>query len=495
MLLFSLFLTFIAVHSAPINSPPFKTPVADPALYHPFLRRDLPQCPDPDNDRTTSGILWSCLATIFACTWSAVHPNLSGPRDSGFQRLRRQVITMICAIIAPELMAVWAMRQRLAAERLKKEFNDRFHDDIPREGWTLTHGFFIQMGGFMVCHNGKPVKVLTFKRMLASIQKGEIDIPVIHEKDIADKNKGDFLTKLLVVGQTTWFVVQCVTRWCLRLPLAELEVLTLAFAALNGIIYWIWWAKPQGVQEPIGLPLKPTASPSLHRETSFDASTDDPEPKLSQPMDIPTPNDPATATRDEAVASGDNPEPAEVNLDTTNLNTSSTAVFFFALSPYLLVRNLIKLAQAIRCRSRHRAEFFIVGRSRVPMFYADDLMQGNMNGLAIIPSIGIGIISGAFHLTLWSSSTFPTFLSHELWKWSALFVTVAPALALVLLPMVSSRSPKIVKTLAAAVYQTSMMLYIVARCVLIYLSFSTILDLPKGVLRDVQWVNLIPHVN
>ncbi|KAF9441395.1 hypothetical protein P691DRAFT_812841 [Macrolepiota fuliginosa MF-IS2] len=629
-LLLSLLLTFIVAQSAPINSPPSKAFGADPSLYHPILRRDLPQITKPNNDRTTSGILWSCLATIVACTWSAVHPNLSGPRDSGFQRLRRRVTTMICIIIAPEFVAIWAMRQRLAARRLKKDFNDRFHGGVdpdasmltkikqwfagpeenPREGWTLTHGFFIQMGGFMVFHNGKPVKVLTYKRMLASIQKGEIDIPAVHEKDISDRDKGDFLTKVLVVGQTTWFVVQCVARWCLRLPLAELEVLTLAFAALNGVIYWIWWAKPQGVQESIGLPLKTAEGSSLHR---VDTSTDNPESKLSQPMVISTPNDPTTATRGETAALNDNPALTEANLNIVNLDARGhplyqttpvdatlgnpesnpphptddstlknhtitprddtvasksaeldfalsvgnvvfttkdgqptlriiwnpfpvcesdddhegemdekksfhllrelfhiakvpfhnpswfllpvdylvAAAAAFALPHYFLVRTLFKLVQPTRSRSHCGAEFFIVGRSRVPMFYAD----GNPNRLTTIPLIAIGIIFGAFHLILWSSSVFPTFLSRGLWKWSALFVTVAPALMLVVLSMGNFWFPKFVGRLVSVMIKYSLVLYIVARCILIYLSFSTIFSLPQGVLQDIQWEDLIPHDN
>ncbi|KAF8640191.1 hypothetical protein AX16_010246 [Volvariella volvacea WC 439] len=36
--------------------------------------------------------------------------------------------------------------------------------------------------------------------------------PTISEEEIMDKAKGDFLAKVVVVMQTSWFVVQCVPR-------------------------------------------------------------------------------------------------------------------------------------------------------------------------------------------------------------------------------------------------------------------------------------------
>ncbi|TFK63221.1 hypothetical protein BDN72DRAFT_776182, partial [Pluteus cervinus] len=61
---------------------------------------------------------------------------------------------------------------------------------------------------------------------------------------INDKSKGDLLSKGLVASQTTWFVVECMARLHLGLPLVELEVITLAFATLNVVTYGLWWYKP-----------------------------------------------------------------------------------------------------------------------------------------------------------------------------------------------------------------------------------------------------------
>lgn len=59
--------------------------------------------------------------TIFTCTWVAMHPNLPGPNEKWSTiTLRRSQLTLI-ALIAPEIVVMFAMRQRIAAEKLKKD--------------------------------------------------------------------------------------------------------------------------------------------------------------------------------------------------------------------------------------------------------------------------------------------------------------------------------------------------------------------------------------
>lgn len=94
-----------------------------------IVQRETSQCLDINNCRTIQDIVWSCLTTIFACAWVAVHPNIPGPKDSGWVVLKRQAVTMIYALLAPEFMTWWAMRQRLAATSIAKSFNERFYQD------------------------------------------------------------------------------------------------------------------------------------------------------------------------------------------------------------------------------------------------------------------------------------------------------------------------------------------------------------------------------
>src|ERR1700741_4904037 len=102
------------------------------ALY--ALHRTL-AAPTPDailDDRAAStctgtgcrslwNIVWSCIVTIFACTWVAVHPNVPTPARNAHRRwysrpLRRTRI-MLYALIGPEFVLMWAWRQRLVALR------------------------------------------------------------------------------------------------------------------------------------------------------------------------------------------------------------------------------------------------------------------------------------------------------------------------------------------------------------------------------------------
>src|SRR5258708_38984990 len=73
----------------------------------------------------------------------------------------------------------------------------------------------------------------------------------ISEEDIKDRSKGDILSKLIAITQTTWFILQCIARGHQRLTLTELELVTLALASLNAVTYVFWWHKPLGVQVPI----------------------------------------------------------------------------------------------------------------------------------------------------------------------------------------------------------------------------------------------------
>jgi len=75
----------------------------------------------------------------------------------------------------------------------------------------------------------------------------------VTESEIIDKSKGDMLGKLVAVLQTTWFIVEYLGRWASQQPRTQLEVMTLAYAAMNCIVYILWWEKPLNIQEQIDI--------------------------------------------------------------------------------------------------------------------------------------------------------------------------------------------------------------------------------------------------
>ncbi|KAI9507278.1 hypothetical protein F5148DRAFT_1285455 [Russula earlei] len=96
------------------------------------------------------------------------------------------------------------------------------------EGWSTTHGFFAIMGGFM-----------------------ETGPSEIAKAEIQDKSKGDVVSKMLVIANTSRFVVQCIARGVQGLPVTELELVTVAFATLNFVMYLLWWDKPLNVHRGV----------------------------------------------------------------------------------------------------------------------------------------------------------------------------------------------------------------------------------------------------
>ncbi|KAJ7751593.1 hypothetical protein B0H16DRAFT_822449 [Mycena metata] len=183
--------------------------------------------------RTMFDIVWGCLATIFACTWVALHQNVPDPELGQFSLLMRKLRMMLVTIIAPELVVAFAGRQLTSALWISEEFNI-----------SKTHAFFFNMGGFV---SDKGHYIANARQIPAYISA----IKAVKEADILDKSKGDALSKGVALAQALWFVTQCVARTSQCLPLTELEVATLAFAILSSITRLMWWWKPLDVQQPI----------------------------------------------------------------------------------------------------------------------------------------------------------------------------------------------------------------------------------------------------
>jgi hypothetical protein len=88
---------------------------------HTLNNRSSPDsCDNINNCRKLFDIIWGCLATIFACTWVSVHPNVPAPNQSRLALFWRRLKMMFITVIAPELMVGLAARQFFAARELSK---------------------------------------------------------------------------------------------------------------------------------------------------------------------------------------------------------------------------------------------------------------------------------------------------------------------------------------------------------------------------------------
>ncbi|KAF7970713.1 hypothetical protein HWV62_23196 [Athelia sp. TMB] len=97
-------------------------------------------CDNLNTCRSLFSIVQTCLATIFACVWVAVHRNIPAPKikphyssnpvKKAAQWLwskicdqRQSVIVFTVTLLAPEWVLAWAIRQELRARKLVKELN------------------------------------------------------------------------------------------------------------------------------------------------------------------------------------------------------------------------------------------------------------------------------------------------------------------------------------------------------------------------------------
>ncbi|KXN86826.1 hypothetical protein AN958_09562 [Leucoagaricus sp. SymC.cos] len=264
-----------------------------------------------DDSRTIWDIVWSCLATIFACTWVAVHPNIPSPKADWKERFRSRLMVMAYAWIAPECVTMWAMRQWVSARKLARTYNQmrgieedhrnylqlflasfipfNTDDESARlQRWTLTHGFFAQMGGYMIFRETDPYWTLFLEDV--DMERDMELVPYYTEQELMDRSKGDVLSKGVAMLQTVWFGIQYFTRVSYHLPLTELETMTLAFAALNIATYILWWHKPLNVQCPIRVyekTLIPRTSPARAEALMPQPETFEPKSSLNDRLSIP----------------------------------------------------------------------------------------------------------------------------------------------------------------------------------------------------------------
>ena len=80
--------------------------------------------------RGTPDILWSCLVTLTACIYTAVHLNVPSAHESIWAFLGRKIKWVAVALFAPEILLYTAYAQLAEARRFVQELNAlRFDND------------------------------------------------------------------------------------------------------------------------------------------------------------------------------------------------------------------------------------------------------------------------------------------------------------------------------------------------------------------------------
>lgn len=87
--------------------------------------------PSDGCQRTVLDIIWSCLATTFACTWVSVHPNVPFKGEGSGTLLKRRLFLMFFSILAPEFMIMWAFKQWRCAVKIREAVNEAIKEASP----------------------------------------------------------------------------------------------------------------------------------------------------------------------------------------------------------------------------------------------------------------------------------------------------------------------------------------------------------------------------
>ena len=200
--------------------------------------------PQP-NTRGTLDIIWSCASTIFVCVWVMLHLNVPARKDGEITRFIRKLKWFTLAMLAPELVMLFAGGQWASARRSIDEMKD-----IGVEGWSCVHAFYADSGGLVVQLRCGAMFPVTAKQTAYLVKRGIIGIPTITKDEIWDKSKADLFAKVIAALQSAWFVVQIIARAMSRLPVTLLELSTITLMCCTAMTLFFWFHKPLNIETP-----------------------------------------------------------------------------------------------------------------------------------------------------------------------------------------------------------------------------------------------------
>ena len=276
----------------------------------------------------------------------------------------------------------------------------------------------------------------TRRSIRADIDFTSFTVPT--KEEIKDKGKSDWLAKSLVLLQTSWFMMQCIARAIEHLPITHLENVTLAYAAMNFVIYIFWWNKPLNVNRPVQVFRKSERSATQHQVISR-------ETRRSRAW----------------------------KLTWREIGEGLEAIFYFIGGGQDRNVNLSR-------------------KDRVPRFWADsDNVDASFADMIVLL---VGVCFGAIHCTSWGFS-FLTYTELLMWRVSCVAITAVPiyiSLGFVLGSFLSEMGSG--DTILYFFSLSGVLLYILARAITLVLAFTSLRGLPPGAYETVHWTTFIPHV-
>lgn len=115
-----------------------------------------------------------------------------------------------------------------------------------------------------------------------------LDFPTLTVEDIADKSKGDRLSRVITCAQIVWFLLQAFGRTADSLDITTLEISTVAFVFCTLGTYFFWLYKPLDINTPTVLESKSNMADILTAAGSAAA-----KPYRQTPLDFVDRNGPS----------------------------------------------------------------------------------------------------------------------------------------------------------------------------------------------------------
>ena len=416
----------------------------------------------PDG-RGTFDILWSCLFTIFLCTWTVLHLNIPAPHETYYDFQRRKARWMVQALMAPEFVLIFATGQKVDARKSVQQFKEIGYDQ-----WTIRHGFYANMGGFrLVTGDGLRFPV-NANHILYLVKHNYIEFPSMTSKDIWDKSKADGFQKVLTCLQSIWFIIQFLGRAAQQLPITTLELSVLGFVICTLAMYVQWANKPLDVESSTVIRMEATMETVLREAEQHGKNAS--QPYKSTPMDFV-----------------DNLKPSWIS----------------EVQPYLPLR-------------------FGPPQRPIPRFTNDrfPVIGASLDAIILfwITMIYVGLHFGGWNFSfptsiekwLWRASSIVIFASAKIFwicetiqdgrrtkRWQnwhkALFPQRAPNLAAVMDAEKVAKEEPFIPLWEVCIMTPVTFLYSAARTYIMVEIFLSQRALPAGAFLSVQWSNFIPH--
>ncbi|KAI9452200.1 hypothetical protein F5148DRAFT_1370439 [Russula earlei] len=416
-------------------------------------------CDDPNGCRSLRDIIRNCTVTILLCTWVCVHPNIPSPHEMWPKVTVRRIGLMLSALFVPELMIAWALKQRMAAVELAEKHKNT------EDGWTITHGFFAIMGGFMEYEGNGPIRVLLSEQLKSYPLTGNGDLARIAKEEIDDKSKGDVISKTLVTRHSAIWLV-CDTMHRTKIPNPTDHEIGARDCCLCSsqfcMMYILWWDKPLNGQRGV----------RVYKKRNTGEPIDDGDVEATSSVGI------WGAFRDSIS-----------ELPAVIVRGPCATMADVKHAPWvvhILTWPIIKSSLSFACEDNSHRDL-----KRVHTFYPNSWSSGGGSVAVVFVAVGIASMFGGIHCIGWSF-TFSSITERALWRVASVSITVAPIMILLLftIDVDNHWSDRPVSLMGITLTAS----YMFGRLVLLVVPFLSLRSIPPAAYYVVHWTSFIPHV-